>query len=247
MDREKSISNKGIGENMIEIIAMTIEDARKIEKLGANRIEFVSALTEGGLTPSLSMIEAISQAVKLPVNIMIRHHAKSFVYTDEEIGIMVDDIKKIQKISVERVKKGYTRLGVVFGVLDEFNNINIPHLEKLLKACEGLEVTFHKAIDETDVVSSIQILSRYPQITNVLTAGGKTPIEENIEVINNMLEKRGHINILLGGGLTLENVQRIKALTGATDFHFGTAVRENYSPFGKIDINNLEKLISLVG
>ncbi len=231
---------------MIEIIAMTIEDARKIENSGVNRIEFVSALTEGGLTPSLSMIEAISKAVKLPVNIMIRHHAKSFVYTDEEIEIMVDDIKKIQKISVERVKKGYARLGVVFGVLDESNNINISHLEKLLEACEGLEVTFHKAIDDTDVISSIQILSRYPQITNILTAGGKTPIEENIEVIKDMLKQRGHMNILLGGGLTLENVKRIKQLTNATDFHFGTAVRENNSSFGEVNVNKLGKLISLV-
>lgn len=33
---------------MIEIIGMTVEDAITIEQCGANRIELVSALTEGG-------------------------------------------------------------------------------------------------------------------------------------------------------------------------------------------------------
>ena len=231
---------------MIEIIAMTLEDARRIEEAGANRIELVSALTEGGLTPSLSMIEAVSDAVKIPVNVMIRPHAKSFIYTDEEIEIMRNDIQKVQKLSVERMKKGHARLGVVFGVLDEYQNINQHHLAKLLDVCEGLEVTFHKAIDETDVVESIQLLSHYPQITNVLTAGGKLPIEENIAIIKEMLKQREHLNLLLGGGLTLDNIGTIKQATKATDFHFGTAVRIQHSPFGDIQFENIRQLLTII-
>ena len=231
---------------MIEIIAMTLEDARRIEEAGANRIELVSALTEGGLTPSLSMIEAVSYAVKIPVNVMVRPHAKSFIYTDEEIEIMRNDIQKVQKLSVERMKKGHARLGVVFGVLDEYQNINQHHLAKLLDVCEGLEVTFHKAIDETDVVESIQLLSHYPQITNVLTAGGKLPIEENIAIIKEMLKQREHLNLLLGGGLTLDNIGTIKQATKATDFHFGTAVRVQHSPFGDIQFENIRQLLTII-
>ena len=44
---------------MLEIIGMSVEDAKAIEYCGANRIELVSALTEGGLTPSFSMIEKV--------------------------------------------------------------------------------------------------------------------------------------------------------------------------------------------
>lgn len=231
---------------MIEIIAMTLEDARRIERAGADRIELVSALTEGGLTPSLSMIEAVSYAVKIPVNVMVRPHAKSFVYTDEEIEVMRSDIQKIQKISFERMKKGHARLGVVFGVLDEHQKINQCHLEKLLAVCEGLEVTFHKAIDETDVVQSIQLLSHYPQITNVLTAGGRLPIEKNIALIKEMLKQRGHLNLLLGGGLTVDNIRTIKQSTKATDFHFGTAVRVHHSPFGDIKFEKIRQLLTVI-
>ncbi|SJT63371.1 Copper homeostasis protein CutC [Clostridioides difficile] len=77
---------------MLEIIGMTLEDAKIIEYCGADRIELVSALTEGGLTPSFGMIESVIKNVKIPVNVMIRNHAKGFIYSDDEIDIMIRDL-----------------------------------------------------------------------------------------------------------------------------------------------------------
>ena len=77
---------------MIEVIATTIEDAIRIEKSGCNRIELVSALTEGGLTPSYALIKNVVKSVNIPVNVMIRPHAKSFNYTYKEIQLMKEDI-----------------------------------------------------------------------------------------------------------------------------------------------------------
>ncbi len=218
---------------MLEIIAMTKEDAIEIEKGGANRIELVSALTEGGLTPSYAMIEAVVQSVNIPVNVMLRHHSKSFIYSDDEIKLMIKDIEIIKHLGAN---------GIVFGSLNINQQISISQLEMILDACDGLEVTFHKAVDETDVLESIKILSNYPQVTNVLTAGGITHITENTKVIKQMIKQAKHLNILLGGGLTLENVSQVKKETGATNFHFGTAVRTENSPFGEIDGNKLKQL-----
>lgn len=77
----------------IEFIATTIEDALLIEKSGADRIELVSALAEGGLTPSHALIEAVVNSVKIPVNVMVRPHSQSFCYTQNDLEIM----KKISK------------------------------------------------------------------------------------------------------------------------------------------------------
>lgn len=219
---------------MLEIIAMSVEDAKAIELCGAGRIELVSALTEGGLTPSYAMIEAVIKSVKIPVNVMVRHHAKSFIYSNEEIDLMIKDIEIIKSLGAN---------GIVFGSLTQNHQIAISQLERILKACEGLEVTFHKAVDETNVLESIKTLRCYPQVTNILTAGGKAPIIENIEILKEMMKQAGHLNILLGGGLTLENIIQIKSETGATNFHFGTAVRVEKSPFGGIDYQKLSKLV----
>jgi len=223
---------------MIEIIGTTIEDVKRIEESGADRIELVSALSEGGLTPSYSLIKRAVQSVKIPVNVMIRPHSKSFIYTEEEIEIMVEDILIAKELNVS---------GVVFGVLNIHNEICIPSLEKLLKACDGIDVTFHKAIDElVDPVKGIEVLAAYGKITNVLTSGGKGHILGNIPVIKNMVEKSKHINILVGGGLNFENIKEIMENTKAPQYHFGTAVRNDKSMVGEINIDRLRLLINSI-
>lgn len=161
---------------MLEIIGMTVEDAKIIEYCGADRIELVSALTEGGVTPSFGLIEAVVNSVDIPVNVMIRHHANSFVYSNEDISIMLKDIEIVKNIGAN---------GIVLGLLDNYNNIDEPNLKFLLKECGNLDVTFHKAIDETNCIKSIDILNNYSQITNILTSGGKGNILDNIDIIKN--------------------------------------------------------------
>lgn len=223
---------------MIEIIATTIEDAIRIEKSGCSRIELVSALTEGGLTPSYSLIKNVVQAVNIPVNVMIRPHAKSFIYTPEEIQLMKEDILIAKELKAN---------GVVLGVLDDKNEICEKSLSELLSVCDGIDVTFHKAIDElTNPVTGIKLLKKRPQIKNVLTSGGKGNIEDNIEVIKDMILNAGHINVLLGGGLNFQNIARIIEKTKAKDYHFGTAVREGGSPLGEISLDKIKPLTGII-
>lgn len=221
---------------MLEIIGMSVEDAKAIEYCGANRIELVSALTEGGLTPSFSMIEKVINSVDIPVNVMIRNHAKSFRYSGYDLEVMQKDIEIVKSLGAN---------GVVLGLLDDNKKIDTDGLEKLLEAVSDIDVTFHKAIDETNVLESVNVLNKYDKITTILTAGGVKSILENTNDIKSMI-KNSKANILLGGGLNFDNIENIKKLTHATDFHFGTAVRINKSPFGEIDTNKLSQLVKLL-
>lgn len=221
---------------MLEIIGMSVEDAKAIEYSGANRIELVSALTEGGLTPSFAMIEKVVNSVNIPVNVMIRNHAKSFRYSDHDLEIMIKDIEVVKSLGAN---------GIVLGLLDDYGKIDKIGLEKLLFAVSNMDVTFHKAIDETNVMESVNVLNNYDKITNILTAGGIKNISDNVDNIKLMIEK-SKANILLGGGLNFDNIKRIKEYTQATDFHFGTAVRIDKSPFEEIDVNKLSKLVKLL-
>ncbi|WP_252231627.1 copper homeostasis protein CutC [Clostridium sp. ZBS15] len=222
---------------MLEIIGMTVNDAKIIEDCGADRIELVSALTEGGLTPSFGIIESVIKNVKIPVNVMIRHHAKGFIYSDEEVDIMLRDIDIVKKLGAN---------GVVLGMLDRDKNISEVQLIRILKNCNGIDVTFHKAIDETNPIESIKILKRYKEITNVLTSGGNGNIVNNIPIIKEMIGNSEHINILLGGGLNFNNIEMLKENTEFTDFHFGTSVRINNSPFEEISEEKLKCLVKIL-
>lgn len=118
------------------------------------------------------MIEVVIKSVEIPVNVRVRHQAKSFIYSNQKNDLMMNDIEIIKSLGANEI---------VFGSLTQNHQIAISQLERILKACEGLKVTFHKAVDETDVLENIKILSCYPQVTNVFTSGGKSPIIENIK------------------------------------------------------------------
>lgn len=223
---------------MIEIIAMTPEDARSIEACGANRIELVGSPTLGGLTPGREMIKSVVRSVSIPVNVMVRPHDRSFMYTSEEICTMKEDIIASRELGAN---------GVVLGVLDASGNICRHALEELLEVCEGLDVTFHKAIDDSNnPVDGVSILSHYPKITTVLTSGGRGNILDNLPVINQMVKCSGHIKVMAGGGLNFDNIGRIVKQSGASEYHFGSAVREERSYSRSIDENNLKRLVKMV-
>lgn len=222
---------------MLEIIGMTVEDAKMIEDCGADRIELVSALTEGGLTPSFGLIEKVVNSVKIPVNVMIRHHANSFTYSEEDINIMLKDIEIVNSIGAN---------GIVLGLLDNKNKIDEVNLKRLIENDNSLDITFHKAIDETNPVESIKILNSYSKITNVLTSGGKGDIMNNLDTINKMINESKDIKVLLGGGLNFDNIEKIKESICYCDYHFGTAVRIDKDPFKKIDEKKLKELVSIL-
>lgn len=222
---------------MIEVIATTPDEAKVIEACGADRIELVTGLSEGGLTPSYGTIEETVKSVKIPVNVIIRPHSKSFSYTGEEIEVMKKDIKVARDLGAK---------GVVLGAL-KGGKVDEKALEDLLENCEGLTVTFHRAIDEAeDILEALDTISKYEKITDVLTSGGRKNISENAKVIQEMVKRAKNIRVMVGGGLTFENIREIIAVTGAKAYHFGRAVRRENSPFGEIDKEKLAKMINLV-
>lgn len=222
---------------MIEVIATTPDEAKVIEACGADRIELVTGLSEGGLTPSYGTIEETVKSVKIPVNVIIRPHSKSFSYTGEEIEVMKKDIKVARDLGAK---------GVVLGAL-KGGKVDEKALEDLLENCEGLTVTFHRAIDEAeDILEALDTISKYEKITDVLTSGGRKNISENAKLIREMVKRAKNIKVMVGGGLTFENIREIIAVTGAKAYHFGRAVRRKNSPFGEIDKEKLTKMINLV-
>ena len=206
---------------VVEIIATSVEDAIRIEQGGADRIELVSGLTEGGVTPSGGLIRAVCRSVNIPVMVMIRPHAMSFCSAEHDLRIMAEDIRAVRE---------YGAAGVVFGCLTPAKQLDLKALQKLVQVADQLETTFHRAIDETpDPVQAICILKNYP-ITRVLTSGGPGKAMDNLAVIVQMLTAaEDKFEILVGSGLNSQNAARTIRATGARELHFGTAARINYA------------------
>lgn len=206
---------------ILEVIATTPADAIIADQAGADRIEWIAAQQEGGLTPSLDSIEQMTESVSIPVNMMVRPHSRHFVYEDADLMRMVQDIRHISRTNVA---------AIVTGVLTADRQIDIIALERLLDAADGKPFTFHRAFDELDDLErGLDILSRYPQITRILTSGGQPSVIQATEqmIILDRLASQTHIQLIAGVGLTLQNLASFVKDTSIQEVHLGSAMRVN--------------------
>lgn len=113
---------------LLEVIATTVSDAVLAERYGADRIELITGIREGGLTPSLGLIEAVREKISLPVRVMVRPHARSFVYDAADTETMLRDIRHIA---------GVGGLSLVMGMLRPDRTIDEELLNRLLEQAGG--------------------------------------------------------------------------------------------------------------
>ncbi len=209
---------------LLEVIATTPEDAHIAEAAGADRIELICAQGEGGLTPSLGMVEQIVSELNIPVHAMIRPHSRSFRYDEAEQGSMLRDIRYFARSGVA---------ALVLGVLDGNGHIDEVALQRMLAAAseerDDLQITFHRAIDEVDDLNqSIELLGKYSTITRILTSGGRPSVLEAAEAFPALIRaaEQHSLSLIAGAGLTLDTLESFVRQTGVREVHLGSAVRQ---------------------
>ncbi|WP_264737808.1 copper homeostasis protein CutC [Cytobacillus firmus] len=226
---------------LIEVIADTLSDALIAEEAGAGRIELVTGLAEGGLTPGYGVIERVCRELKIPVNVMIRPHSRGFCYSEEDIEIMIQDINICKKLGAA---------GVVLGVLTPDHQVHNDHLKRLIDAADGMDITFHRAFDEADdQFAALESLKQYPQISRILTSGGQRSAADAAERLKSLhdLTADSHLKIMAGAGLSIENISAFLDEVPVTEVHFGTGVRVKSSYEHAIDPERVLKVKKIIG
>ena len=191
------------------------EQAKKAEKLGADRIELCDNLSQGGTTPSYGTIQYASEHLDTDINVIIRPRIGDFVYSEAEYQIMKKDVKTCKDLGVN---------GVVFGILTEEGEIDYGRTKELIAEAHPLNVTFHMAFDEIkDKYKAIDILSELGA-DRILTKGGKGSALQNLHMLRELITYANErIIILPGGGIHEGNAERVMKETKAAELH-GTKI-----------------------
>ena len=175
-----------------------IQDAINAFKKGADRIEFCSNLDEDGLTPSNYDLISLKKSISIPVRVMVRPHSNSFNYNDDDLIQMKETIEfcKNQKFD-----------GVVFGCLDDDNELDLNKIKYLADFAKPLNVIIHKAIDLTSSpVNSLKKLLEIDNINGVLSSGGFETAELGTEVLKKMINiSPNDYEIISAGKITNQN------------------------------------------
>jgi copper homeostasis protein len=196
---------------LIEICADRLNTALAAEQMGAGRLELCAALTEGGLTPPQSLIEAVCSQLHIPVNVMIRPRSGDFLYDDAEFRLMEQDIRNAKKAGAS---------GVVFGLLLPDGSVDKDRCRMLMVLAAPLKVTFHRAFDMTsDPFLSLEEIISLGADT-LLTSGHRQTAEDGLELIRELVKRAsGRITIMAGGGINSTNAPLL-AEAGVRAFHF---------------------------
>lgn len=225
---------------LLEVIATTVADARLAAQAGANRIELVTAMGEGGLTPSIGLIEAVVAAVGIPVNVIVRPHSRSFVFDADDYAVMLRDVRAIAAAGAN---------GVVIGMLTADGEIDRDGLARAIDAAVGLAITFHRAFDEArDLQKALDVLLGFDAIGNVLTSGGKPSVLQAEETIRALVRQASgsHCTVLAGAGLTVDAIAGFVHATQVEAVHFGSGVRVGGNSLTPVDAAKVARVRALL-
>lgn len=233
-------------EYQFEICANSVESCIAAQKGGAHRVELCAGIPEGGTTPSYGEIAMAREVLTTTrLHVIIRPRGGDFLYSPIEVKTMLKDIEVARQLGAN---------GVVFGCLTAEGEIDLPIMRELMKASEGLSVTFHRAFDVCrDAKKALEQIIELG-CNRILTSGQQPTAELGIPLLKELQEQAsGRIILLAGCGVNEKNISRIAQETGIQEFHFSAREsiksgmnykNESVSMGGTVLINEYERNVT---
>lgn len=215
---------------MLEIACFEMTSAELALQSVADRIEFCSEQSQGGLTPDLEELRYLKSKYNKPIHVMIRPVGGGFRYSDAEFEQMKIELLAFKDAGAD---------GFVFGILTVNNEIDKERNSILVQLAGGLPCVFHRAIDRTpDIEKALEDLISIG-FSEVLTSGGENTAMEGKEKLKEMQSRFGDkINILIGGGVRSNNIAKLREITNGNRYH--SAAILPYESF--VNVEEIKKL-----
>ena len=198
---------------LFEVCANSVESCLAAQKGGADRVELCAGIPEGGTTPPYGDIALARELLtSTRLHVIIRPRSGDFLYSPLEQRIMLKDIEMARQLGAD---------GVVFGCLTADGEVDRTLMKQLMKASEGMSVTFHRAFDVCrDPKKALEEIISLG-CNRILTSGQQPTAEKGISLLKELEEQAaGRIILLAGCGVNENNIRQIAQETGIHEFHF---------------------------
>ena len=216
---------------ILEVIACTVADAVEAVRGGAHRLEIVSHLETGGLTPSPELVRQIKAQVAVPLRVMLRESVGFTAAGAAEVEKLCTAAREFAEIGVDGVVLGFLRA----------DEVDLELTAGILSCAPNLKATFHHAFEATrDQRSAIEKLKTLRQIDRILSHGGAEPWAEKYRRLEDYAARaRPQIEILAGGGIDPPAIELLREKTSLREFHAGKAARTG----GAVEAAKVARLI----
>jgi len=220
----------------IEVIVQNPDDARAAEDGGADRLEVVRAIDVGGLTPEVTVVQAIAAATSLPLRVMLRENG-GFETSPAEIEVLRAAAWSFTKLGVDGLVAGFAKSGQLL----------LPEFAAVIEAAPGVPITFHRAFDSlSNPLAAIDTLSANQRIDRILTSGGDGPTEERNTHLREYVQRAGsRLTIIAGGGVDLELFRLLVEQRTVREIHVGRLARAGENAEGPVSAASVRRLRDL--
>lgn len=200
----------------LEVCIESVAGARAAAAGGADRLELCAALDLDGLTPSLGLYQAVREATHLPVVVMIRPRPGDFVYSADELRVMLRDLDAFRPLRPD---------GFVFGALRDDGQIDTAACNKLRAQAGDVPCIFHRAFDCTaDPGAAVEQLVR-AGFVRLLTSGRESSALAGAATIADTVKRAAdQIEVLPCGRVRASNAIELVRRTGCDQVHGSFAV-----------------------
>lgn len=200
-------------DRILEICAADIDSVRAAAEGGAQRVELCSALALGGITPSEGFIAVAASYKTVKCHVLIRPREGDFVYSPEELAVMLRDIDTAASCGAS---------GVVIGALTPDDRVDTDACALLIKRAKdhGLSVTFHRAFD--CVTQPFEALDAVISLgaDRLLTSGCAKSAPEGAAMLKRLNERAaGRISLIAAAGINSGNAAVVLRLSGCSELH----------------------------
>ena len=186
---------------------------------GADRLELCADLIIGGTTPSPALLRQVKAETGLPVRALLRPRFGDFCYDSYELAQM-------EQLAAELVEAGAD--GIVTGVLTPEGALDAGAMQPIYaaarkaaeKAGRPVACTLHRAFDVcADPFAALET-ARSMGLCTILTSGQAASAPAGAELLGQLVAAAGdRLEILVGAGVTAQNIPALAARTGAHAFH----------------------------
>ncbi|MGB5314446.1 MAG: copper homeostasis protein CutC [Robiginitalea sp.] len=182
----------------VEVCVTSVEAAKIAERAGADRLELCSELAVGGVTPSAGLLQAIRDAVGIPVHVLIRPRSGDFTYSEHTFSQMLRDISYCRELGFD---------GIVTGCLHADNRLDPIGMGHLAGACADLHLTFHRAFDRIPDWESALLELEAIGVDTILTSGQAASAVQGFSRLEELVQRTG-CGIMPGGGIRPSNLEK---------------------------------------
>lgn len=214
---------------ILEVCVDSVESAISAYNGGATRIELCSNLVIGGTTPDLELFKTIRNHIQIPINVMIRPRYGDFCYTEYEHEIMCRQVENFKNEGAD---------AVVIGSLNIDGTLNEKQMKELIKEAGQCKITLHRVFDMCkDYFQTMEEAIKLG-VDTILTSGGKQNCIVGAETIRNLVEQaEGRIEILVGAGVSQNNIAELIKRTKTKSFHMsGKTIIESTMKYRNPDV-----------